>query len=269
MTRKTRIQFTVIGRRMKMTPWAKARVMIQDFNWTDVTKLAKWFTAMHPPKNQQCMFTSNITTAFLQAKNSAKNSDRMIWILACETDIWLVWYTRKSLAICRRPVAVLCCNPQSCQPIFVFAASLSALFCWTTEVYSPIRIELRSIEPNQCYRDIPFQWHTINFLILLEMKGLKFKLWVADPDLPEPIANPQDGVKHHDGNNNDLQTAVICRCEADQHRRTLCCILYSLAKRAGLTNGTVKWSASAVTVMWQRVRLKLSNESPEKGRFAL
>ena len=101
------------------------------------------------------------------------------------------------------------------------------------------------------------------------MKGLKFKLWVADPDLPEPIANPQDGVKHHDGNNNDLQTAVIFRCEADQHRRTLCCILYSLAKRAGLTNGTVKWSASAVTVMWQRVRLKLSNESPEKGRFAL
>ena len=35
----------------------------------------------------------------------------------------------------------------------------------------------------------------------------------------EPIANPQDGVKHQDGTNNDLQAAMIFRCKTSENRK--------------------------------------------------
>ena len=107
------------------------------------------------------------------------------------------------------PVAVLRCNPQSCQSILV--CCIFAL--------SPIRMELRSIEPSQSHMGFMAFMCPMTHMhcsILLEVKGLKFKVWVADPDIPEPIANPQDGVKQHDGNKNDLQTAMIFWCKTSQ-----------------------------------------------------
>ena len=121
------------------------------------------------------------------------------------------------------PVAVLRCNPQSCQSILV--CCIFAL--------SPIRMELRSIEPSQSHMGFMAFMCPMTHMhcsILLEVKGLKFKVWGGWSWHSRADRQPTGWCKAARWKQEWPPDGYDLLMQNKPNRE-----LYSLAKRAGLT----------------------------------